>query len=134
MLGFDGEYPAVHPKAKCWRFLVKNSKKSAVKHSIEKPVLLNFMNLPPTFCPRLLILIVLGLTQCFLHKQQFLRKQYDDHCVISACIRTYSDPLILTPLSLRIQSECRKMRTRITPNTGTFYAVDIFFIGVLRTL
>ena len=54
MLGFDGEYPAVQPKAKFWHFLVKNCKKSAVKHSIEKPILLNFVNLSPTFCPRLL--------------------------------------------------------------------------------
>ena len=27
MLGFDGEYPAVHPKTKFWGFLVKNCKK-----------------------------------------------------------------------------------------------------------
>ena len=52
MLGFDGEYPAVHQKAKLSRFLVKNCKKSAVKHSIEKPILLHFVNLSPTFCPR----------------------------------------------------------------------------------
>ena len=26
-------------------------------------------------------------------------------------------------VSLRIQSECRKMRIRITPNTDTFHAV-----------
>ena len=26
-------------------------------------------------------------------------------------------------VSLRIQSECGKIRTRITPNTGSFYAV-----------
>ena len=54
MLGYDGEYPAVHPIAKFWRFSVKNCKKSAVKHSIEKPILFNFVNLSPTFCPRLL--------------------------------------------------------------------------------
>ena len=53
MLGFDGKYPAVQPEAKFWRFLVKNWKKSAVKHSIEKPSLLNFVSLSPTFCPRL---------------------------------------------------------------------------------
>ena len=53
--GFDGEYPAVNPKAKFWRFLVKNCKKSAVKHSVEKPILLNFVNLSSTFCPRLYI-------------------------------------------------------------------------------
>ena len=27
------------------------------------------------------------------------------------------------PLFLRLQSECGKIRTRITPNTDTFYAV-----------
>ena len=54
MLGFDGEYPAALPKAKFWHFWVKNRKISAVKHSIEKPTFLNFVNLSPTFCPRLL--------------------------------------------------------------------------------
>ena len=29
-------------------------------------------------------------------------------------------------VSLRIQFKCGKMRTRITPNTDTFYAVNIF--------
>ena len=29
-------------------------------------------------------------------------------------------------VSLRIQSECWKIRTRITPNMGTFYAVYVF--------
>ena len=32
--------------------------------------------------------------------------------------------LVILPVCLRIQSECGKMRTRITPNTDTFYAVD----------
>ena len=53
MLGFDGEYSAVHPKGKFWRFALKNRKESAVKHSIENSNLLNFMNLSPTSCPRL---------------------------------------------------------------------------------
>ena len=30
-------------------------------------------------------------------------------------------------VSLRIQSECRKMRTKITPNTDTFYAMHYTF-------
>ena len=47
ILGFDGKCPAVHRKANFWRFLVKNRKKSAVKHFIEKPVWLNFVNLSP---------------------------------------------------------------------------------------
>ena len=53
MIGFDGEYPAVHPKAKFWRLLVKNCKISAINHSIEKSILLNFVNLSLTCCPRL---------------------------------------------------------------------------------
>ena len=53
MLWFDGEYPTVHPKAKFLRFLVNNCKKSAVKHSIENPIVLNIVNLSLTFCPRL---------------------------------------------------------------------------------
>ena len=53
------------------------------------------------------------------------------HCVKSVRIRSYSGPHL--PLfglntekygvSLRIQSEFGKMRTRITPNADTFHAV-----------
>ena len=53
MLGFDGEYPAGYPKAKLWRFFGKSCKKSTVKHSIEKPILLDIVNFSTTFCPRL---------------------------------------------------------------------------------
>ena len=35
----------------------------------------------------------------------------------------FSDIFLKYWVSLRIQSECGKMRTRITPNTDTFYAV-----------
>ena len=51
----------------------------------------------------------------------------------NVCIKSYSGPHF--PLfernterysvSLGIQFECGKMRTRITPNTGTFYAVIV---------
>ena len=52
-------------------------------------------------------------------------------CVKSARIRSYSGPYFPVfglnteryRVSLRIQSECRKMRTRITPNMDTFHAV-----------
>ena len=40
------------------------------------------------------------------------------HCVKSVRIRSYPGPT-----SLHIQSECGKIRNRITPNTDTFYAV-----------
>ena len=75
MLGFDGEFPAVNPKAKFRRFLVKSCKKSAVKHSVEKHILLNFVNLSPTFCPRL-----------------YLRRQYttfDDYILLYYFRRLY---------------------------------------------
>ena len=53
------------------------------------------------------------------------------HCVKSIRIWSYSDPYFPAlglnteryGVSLRIQSEFGKKRTRITPNTGTFYAV-----------
>ena len=51
MFGFDGEYPAVQPKAKFWHVLVRNCIKLAVKYSIEKPVMFNFVNLSPNSCP-----------------------------------------------------------------------------------
>ena len=53
MLGLDFECPAVNQNPKFWQFLIKNCKKSAVKYSSEKPILLNFMNLSATISPRL---------------------------------------------------------------------------------
>ena len=44
MLGFNDENPTVQPKTKFWRFLAKICKQSAVKHSVEKPILLNFVD------------------------------------------------------------------------------------------
>ena len=56
---------------------------------------------------------------------------YNPHCVKSVRIRSYSDPDFSAfglnakrySVSLRIQSECRWIRARITPKTDTFYAV-----------
>ena len=53
------------------------------------------------------------------------------HCVKSVRFRRYSGAHFPAfrlnterySISLRIQSTCGKMRTRITPNTDTFYAV-----------
>ena len=46
--------------------------------------------------------------------------------VILVCIFPHSDWIRgATPWSLRIQSECRKMWTRFTPNSDTFYAVQV---------
>ena len=52
MLVFGGEYSASHPKAKFLRFSQKNRKISAVKDLKEKFVLLSFVNLSTTVCPR----------------------------------------------------------------------------------
>ena len=54
------------------------------------------------------------------------------HCIKSVRIRSYSGPDFPAfglnteryGVSLSIQSECEKMRTRITPNTITFHAVS----------
>ena len=59
------------------------------------------------------------------------------HCAKSVRIQSYSGPhfsafglnterysvSLRYTISLRIQSKCGKIRTRITPNTSTFYAV-----------
>ena len=54
----------------------------------------------------------------------------------SVRIRSYSGPHFPVfglnverySVSLRIQSECGKMQTRITPNTDTFYVVQVILI------
>ena len=53
------------------------------------------------------------------------------HCVKSVLIRSFSGPYFLAfglnterySVSLHIQSECGKIRTRKIPNTDTFHAV-----------
>ena len=58
------------------------------------------------------------------------------YCVKSVRILSYSGSYFPAfrlntekyAVSLCIQSKCGKMRTRITPNTDTFYAVVIFWI------
>ena len=64
------------------------------------------------------------------------------HCVKGVRIRSYSGPHFPVfglntdryGVSLSIQSKCGKMRTRIIPNTGTFYAVKLkmtYFIKLI---
>ena len=48
MFRFDGEYPASYPRSKFW-----HCEESFVKHSTEKPILFNFVNLSTTFSPRM---------------------------------------------------------------------------------
>ena len=61
-----------------------------------------------------------------------LKVDCNNHCVKRLRIRSNSGPHFATfglnmerySVSLRIQSECGKMRTKITPNTDTFYEVN----------
>ena len=48
MLEIDAKYPPGNPKTN-FDSCTKNCKKSAVKHSIERPILLNFLNLGAIF-------------------------------------------------------------------------------------
>ena len=47
------------------------------------------------------------------------------HCVKSVRIRSYSGPHF-PAFGLNTERYCGKMRTRITPNTDTFYAVHLY--------
>ena len=61
------------------------------------------------------------------------------HYINRVRIQSYSGPQFLAFglnkkkyfVSLRIQSKCGKIRTRITPNTDTFYAVCSTYLGLL---
>ena len=72
------------------------------------------------------------LIRCERAIEYFKKTDWDEpHHVKSVRIRSYSGPYFPAfglnteryRLSLRIQSECGKIRTRITPNTDTFHAV-----------
>ena len=53
MLAFDGEVYDQPPKKQISTVVLQNCDKSAVKHFIEKPMLLNFLDLRTIFRPRL---------------------------------------------------------------------------------
>ena len=65
-----------------------------------------------------------------------------NHCVKSVRIRSYSGPYFSAfglnaewyLVSLRIHSECGKIRSRITLNIGTFYAVNLSEQWLMTTL
>ena len=74
--------------------------------------------------------------------QVWFNKPYAMHCVKRVRIRNYSGPhfphsdwIRRDSVSLSIQPKCGKMRTTITPNTDTFYAVNVkLWIPGLSTL
>ena len=51
MPGINGKVPS--PPSQILTVVLQNCEKSAVKNSIEKSVLLNFVNLPKVSCPKL---------------------------------------------------------------------------------
>ena len=75
--------------------------------------------------------------ECLIKKHTYFLSAHpnsiDQHCAKSVRIRSYSGPNFSAfglnterySVSLRVQSECGKMWIRITPNTDTFYAVQI---------
>ena len=71
------------------------------------------------------------LIEKHLFRSLFFSKR---HCVESLRIKSYSGPYFPAyeinteryGVSLRIQSECGKIRTRKTPNTDTFNAVRLW--------
>ena len=68
----------------------------------------------------------------YLKKMALRLNLHKEHCVKSVRIRSYSGPHFPAfglnterySVSLRMQSKCGKMRTRITPNADTFYTVE----------
>ena len=75
-------------------------------------------------------------------KSLFVRQDgnHSSHCVKSVRIRSFSGPYFPASgltlerygVSLRIQSEFGKIRTRKTPNTDTFHEVTAIFEKLMR--
>ena len=69
-----------------------------------------------------------------MHKRVKFLRPSNNHCVKIVRIRSFLDPYFPAfglkteryGVSLRIQLECGKIRTRKTPNTDTFHAVNGF--------
>ena len=82
---------------------------------------------PPLYYYKYTKQVKLTLKNCFRNTS---------HCVKNVRIWSYSGPHFPAfglnterySVSLRIQSECGKIRTRITPNTDTFYALSRILI------
>ena len=83
---------------------------------------------------RVIIEIFLSLQKVFEIDEYVLELP----CVKSVHIRRYSGPHVPAfglnteryEVSVSIQSDCGKMRTRITPNTDTFHAVQLLGLSV----
>ena len=88
------------------------------------------------FAPAVTIWEVLKVKKTFWYKQWFYEKRriFNSDCAKSVHIQSYSVPHFPIfglnteryRISLRIQYECGKIRSRITPNTANFQALTIF--------
>ena len=80
-----------------------------------------------------MLLKLLKLLKLITHKLKLYLKIGEDHCVRSARIRSFSGGYFPAfglnterhGVSLHIQFKCGKIWNRKTPNTNTFYAVDV---------
>ena len=75
---------------------------------------------------------------CFIESYSKITQYKSIHCVKAVSIRSFSGPYFPAfglnreryGKSLRIQSECRKIRTRKTPNLNTLHTVISFWSSV----
>ena len=70
----------------------------------------------------------------FVHVLHFThgKKCPNSELFCSAFSRIHSDWIRWDTVYLRIQSKCGKMRTRVTPNTDTYYAVTTIALGLIH--
>ena len=84
------------------------------------------------------------VSEIFVNCLKSLEEVGIEHCIKSVRIRCYFGPhfsrifshsdrirriLCISPHSVRMQEDAGKMRTRVTPNTDTFYAVEDASLG-----
>ena len=131
-------------KQKCQMFLPKGNKAWRKKFLLKKEETLNKLWIKSKSCLQNHWLYIAVVILCTQKRHHHLIAVISDnaeygiiHCVKSVRIQSYSGTYFPAfglnmdrySVSLRIQSECRKIQTKITPNTNTFHAV-IFSISV----
>ena len=65
-----------------------------------------------------------GLKNTRLVKKRYLRANHKSFTNVTLKSCNAQKMSVFGVILVRIQSECRKIKTRITPNTGTFHAVS----------
>ena len=110
-------YNMIIPQGQCFALILKHDE-----------LLLNYcQNFLSLCCVQPLVSCKMIFSRCLCSILQ--PNVYNVHCVKSAHIQSYPGPYFPAfglNLSLRIQSECGKIQTRITPNTDIFLVVVKF--------